>query len=125
MMRRTPTSTRTDTLFPYTTLVRSLCCRDFLGIVGRGDEDRLRQLLRRAPTRMLVLHIFARRERQHRFYHLGVAARDGDHERGRIAAAPQHHRTTDRPCPAYGAERRRAHARNQVTKSHSVCSLPS
>src|SRR3546814_19253501 len=27
MIRRTPRSTRTDTLFPYTTLVRSDCCR--------------------------------------------------------------------------------------------------
>src|SRR3546814_10613245 len=28
MIRRPPRSTRTDTLFPYTTLFRSLCCKD-------------------------------------------------------------------------------------------------
>src|SRR3546814_3129463 len=38
MIRRPPRSTRTDTLFPYTTLFRSLCrpC----GKVGRGRDRR-------------------------------------------------------------------------------------
>src|SRR3546814_1160830 len=31
MIRRPPRSTRTDTLFPYTTLFRSLLCRSVLG----------------------------------------------------------------------------------------------
>src|SRR3546814_14548701 len=38
MVRRPPSSTRTDTLFPYTTLFRSSCfaCRDLLGVpLGR------------------------------------------------------------------------------------------
>src|SRR3546814_17558383 len=31
MIRRPPRSTRTDTLFPYTTLFRSQGCREFVG----------------------------------------------------------------------------------------------
>src|SRR3546814_1833998 len=34
MIRRPPRSTRTDTLFPYTTLFRSECCRFFMTIVN-------------------------------------------------------------------------------------------
>src|SRR3546814_4490132 len=37
MIRRPPRSTRTDTLFPYTTLFRSRCDRAFL---GRGGAPR-------------------------------------------------------------------------------------
>src|SRR3546814_12777945 len=33
MLRRPPHSTRTDTLFPYTTLFRSLCCTVFGDLV--------------------------------------------------------------------------------------------
>src|SRR3546814_4601698 len=41
MIRRPPRSTRTDTLFPYTTLFRSLDVRDGLHEVQAGDlEDR-------------------------------------------------------------------------------------
>src|SRR3546814_2403828 len=43
MIRRTPRSTRTDTLFPYTTLFRSACKRVFRGGGGRRygqDGDR-------------------------------------------------------------------------------------
>src|SRR3546814_17006875 len=41
MILRPPRSTRTDTLFPYTTLFRSLCCLGIaLGLITRG-EDRL------------------------------------------------------------------------------------
>src|SRR3546814_19499273 len=38
MIRRPPRSTRTDTLFPYTTLVRSRCAGDDRS--GRRREDR-------------------------------------------------------------------------------------
>src|SRR3546814_2662890 len=44
MIRRPPRSTRTDTLFPYTTLFRSLeetfACRRAFKDEGRGQEDR-------------------------------------------------------------------------------------
>src|SRR3546814_7041666 len=42
MIRRTPRSTRTDTLFPYTTLCRS----------GRGQEAWLPQMLQGVPFRV-------------------------------------------------------------------------
>src|SRR3546814_3307358 len=42
MIRRPPRSTRTDTLFPYTTLFRSLD-KDAL---ARGDRERVAQVLR-------------------------------------------------------------------------------
>src|SRR3546814_15824452 len=41
MIRRPPRSTRTDTLFPYTTLFRSVCF-----VLGQGDDlDRARELV--------------------------------------------------------------------------------
>src|SRR3546814_6173324 len=39
MIRRPPRSTRTDTLFPYTTLFRSLMAADGVGFVGGEIED--------------------------------------------------------------------------------------
>src|SRR3546814_10991704 len=41
MLRRPPRSTRTDTLFPYTTLFRSDRGRVDAGERERGEEDRL------------------------------------------------------------------------------------
>src|SRR3546814_2064227 len=46
MIRRPPRSTRTDTLFPYTTLFRSE------GLVRPGDPDRARLLLRSGTRRL-------------------------------------------------------------------------
>src|SRR3546814_3312823 len=43
MIRRPPRSTRTDTLFPYTTLFRSLA--DIIVDVGRADRMRLARLI--------------------------------------------------------------------------------
>src|SRR3546814_6808141 len=37
MIRRPPRSTRTDTLFPYTTLFRSIC--DFIRLFNRVGDD--------------------------------------------------------------------------------------
>src|SRR3546814_11873510 len=39
MLRRPPRSTRTDTLFPYTTLFRSVCNRGSINLSHQGDED--------------------------------------------------------------------------------------
>src|SRR3546814_4448001 len=39
MIRRPPISTRTDTLFPYTTLFRSLCLADLRAGVGELEPD--------------------------------------------------------------------------------------
>src|SRR3546814_15004537 len=54
MIRRPPRFTRTDTLFPYTTLFRSVVFkRDIDGLGGRGWQGRQRrrwlQLLRKRP----------------------------------------------------------------------------
>src|SRR3546814_3661771 len=40
MIRRPPRSTRTDTLFPYTTLFRSIRCSGNLGLSVRADANR-------------------------------------------------------------------------------------
>src|SRR3546814_19105918 len=50
MIRRPPRSTRTDTLFPYTTLFRSQSVLDRLGPVALGlvDADQVLERLRRA-----------------------------------------------------------------------------
>src|SRR3546814_14695424 len=47
MRRRPPRSTRTDTLFPYTTLFRSVFIDEALALLV--DEDALDQRLRRVP----------------------------------------------------------------------------
>src|SRR3546814_7131482 len=47
MIRRPPISTRTDTLFPYTTLFRSLQWRLVVGATHLDNRHRLGQLLRR------------------------------------------------------------------------------
>src|SRR3546814_5214571 len=39
MRRRPPKSTRTDTLFPYTTLFRSGRCRSDCGVTGYGEDQ--------------------------------------------------------------------------------------
>src|SRR3546814_4409597 len=53
MLRRPPRSTRTDTLFPYTTLFRSVrCCGStcrVLGVWGRGPAGRFRADCRYTP----------------------------------------------------------------------------
>src|SRR3546814_4096620 len=48
MIRRPPRSTRTDTLFPYTTLFRSLARSPDIGRDERGRTQRIRPL---APRR--------------------------------------------------------------------------
>src|SRR3546814_3831937 len=45
MIRRPPRSTRTDTLFPYTTLFRSAARRLQAGNIRTGSEDLMRQLI--------------------------------------------------------------------------------
>src|SRR3546814_3636930 len=65
MIRRPPRSTRTDTLFPYTTLFRSIC------EIWRRQRPRHRQV-RRAPVLLL-------RDR-HEFLHGGGEAARGRSE---------------------------------------------
>src|SRR3546814_16764548 len=56
MIRRPPRSTRTDTLFPYTTLVRSLACRICADLISKEGGS----IARLADTAFLLGH----RERQ-------------------------------------------------------------
>src|SRR3546814_2673566 len=51
MIRRPPRSTRTDTLFPYTTLFRSLGDRHGRHAGARGEEPALQHPRRRAVAR--------------------------------------------------------------------------
>src|SRR3546814_1039376 len=61
MIRRPPGSTRTDTLFPYTTLFRSLESRALAG----EDADRLRpRLVEQARVDQAVVHDDVRRPEQ-------------------------------------------------------------
>src|SRR3546814_14315011 len=52
-IRRPPRSTRTDTLFPYTTLFRSMASKsnsdDFLAMLGRREIPKSRRLALREP----------------------------------------------------------------------------
>src|SRR3546814_8896614 len=47
MIRRPPRSTRTDTLFPYTTLFRSEGAGEHLAVLHAGSEDRRARAQRR------------------------------------------------------------------------------
>src|SRR3546814_6348243 len=55
MIRRPPTSTRTDTLFPYTTLFRSR--RQLIRVLARDDDvDVLGQQIDRSKQGLVVFH---------------------------------------------------------------------
>src|SRR3546814_3337167 len=59
MIRRPPSSTRTDTVFPYTTLFRSRAPADVDGdVFGRGGDDRLLRRLLRAWQRLVSRNQF-------------------------------------------------------------------
>src|SRR3546814_14880497 len=51
MIRRPPGSTRTDTLFPYTTLFRSDGALEVLGSADEGDESRFIRIRLSLSTR--------------------------------------------------------------------------
>src|SRR3546814_17445921 len=53
MIRRPPISTRTDTLFPDTTVLRSVAVREHIDPVEPGN-DRLGEILLRIPTSVAV-----------------------------------------------------------------------
>src|SRR3546814_16598895 len=88
MIRRPPRSTRTDTLFPYTTLFRSRIAVEFRDVrpgtkglgAGAGDDD--------AADRVAV--VARRHRRDDRFRHFGgrgvelVGAVEGDRRAGTV-----------------------------------------
>src|SRR3546814_3575905 len=57
MIRRQPRSTRTDTLFPYTTLFRSLVEHDARGARGDGLRHQPLEQARRRLDPLRILHI--------------------------------------------------------------------
>src|SRR3546814_1571432 len=57
MIRQPPRSTRTDTLFPYTTRFRSLVDRQRRGVIGLEIEDIGARAKRVAP-RLTIAHLF-------------------------------------------------------------------
>src|SRR3546814_16502757 len=60
MIRRPPRSTRTDTLFPYTTLFRSKVTRGWLGVVVQEvDRDMAQQEHMDKPEGALVARVIA------------------------------------------------------------------
>src|SRR3546814_5177860 len=55
MIRRPPRATRTDTLFPYTTLFRAHAARDDLAREGSIDRDAIERAAAAASGRHLLL----------------------------------------------------------------------
>src|SRR3546814_5573225 len=55
MIRRPPRSTRTDTLFPYTTLFRSTPANPWRALVGRGASFEAARTLPRSLRRVNAL----------------------------------------------------------------------
>src|SRR3546814_5214606 len=76
MIRRPPRSTRTDTLFPYTTLFRSLQIRDPGVGAGADEGDVDGNSLQRKPG--LQAHVAERRRRQVAASGVGEARGIGD-----------------------------------------------
>src|SRR3546814_7073311 len=79
MIPRPPTSTRTDTLFPYTTLVRSEKTAIFM---AEADKDRARQRRQVDDDRRLVvaLHVGDRIGEHEPAFGIGVDDLDGRSE---------------------------------------------
>src|SRR3546814_7468155 len=107
MIRLPPRSTRTDTLFPYTTLFRS---------ADEGD-------------RSSALHVVGQRIRRHRDDHAHL--RTGNRSRHRPGAGaeqapmntwPERHRRAGAAASAR-SEIGRANVRTPVTNAHLVCRL--
>src|SRR3546814_19726396 len=88
MIRRTPRSTRTDTLFPYTTLFRSALARQPAEVANARQRDRhqaIQELVHPLAAQGDLAahrHAFAKLEGRHR--HLGL----GDN---RLLAGDQRH----------------------------------
>src|SRR3546814_4232207 len=64
MIRRPPRSTRTDTLFPYTTLFRSLQVEQRRGVVGILEDEGGREIERHRPCAGRRIGLLAGMERQ-------------------------------------------------------------
>src|SRR3546814_14389705 len=66
MIRRPPRSTRTDTLFPYTTLFRSMVrAVDGATVPATGEIEDPHDLLPRRASRISAAHVIAGRSEEH------------------------------------------------------------
>src|SRR3546814_16960207 len=84
MLQRPPRSTRTDTLFPYTTLFRSVQGPDLADFVGNRSADAPGRRAHRAQLRARAEARRLRLGADHRGLEPGaVASRPGRPERGR------------------------------------------
>src|SRR3546814_1888045 len=102
MIRRPPRSTRTDTLFPYTTLVRSKMCgiAGRSGIIGR-EQTRITEPLVHQPQiegagADIVARIMRIRAEVEPAAHIGIAGGHELHQPHRTRAAG------DRPAIEHG-----------------------
>src|SRR3546814_7764602 len=84
MIRRPPRSTRTDTLFPYTTLFRSVCPRHS---IGKPSTNRLR-VVRQAKQTVIIQLGFGLASRQHQ--NQGVHRRMGRIPPVRMSRSEEH-----------------------------------
>src|SRR3546814_3360411 len=80
MIRRPPRSTRTDTLFPYTTLFRSLRRFDILDTPHDGRFDRLASLAARIFRTQSAVVTLIDADRQWFKAHIGIDTRETPRE---------------------------------------------
>src|SRR3546814_8021108 len=113
MIRRPPRSTRTDTLFPYTTLFRSNSDCGCLWIFPSDSQT--------VSPQGFYLRVFSRREIKMKCDQLDIFKSS---QEGRAAAAPKTglldaitNQTLDRPVKEIG----RAHVCTPVNNAHIVC----
>src|SRR3546814_1467296 len=130
MLRRPPRSTRTDTLFPYTTLVRSEPLDRARAHAAerppRADREHAPRVTADRHRRSPGERIFVITAREHRSQKLPriVAGLGTGRQRGRSARGRDH-----RGIALCGAAARapqqigRAHVRTPVTNAHLVCRL--
>src|SRR3546814_6518286 len=118
MIRRPPISTRTDTLFPYTTLFRS----DVQGRQVVGDEQQRHCRLRRH-------HEASQRNEDHRRAEAGEAAHQAGGERRHGQPEEAIFGQSCRPCDVQARPRSRYRMRTWCAKSRPlemvICSKPS
>src|SRR3546814_16797533 len=101
MIRRPPRSTRTDTLFPYTTLFRSFIIKCAASLNSEGDEQEHYVDVERVEPQHAILRTRAPHQPQDRAGH---------------GTAQQDLRSRDRP-----GERQRVHSKMSINNRSSRC----
>src|SRR3546814_2970584 len=79
MIRRPPRSTRTDTLFPYTTLFRSHLHGHFFRFVNKqGEYSPMKHTFDIQPMETVVIEFYANEEKDW-FFHCHILYRSEEH----------------------------------------------